>query len=403
MPDTTARPAAASPSPALVRQPAVGWEWGYAEWARLADQLLLAVRPHASPGHGRITLPGPEGGYGRLVDGLEGFARSFLLACFRLAGAAGEDPNHLAEWYAAGLAQGADPASPERWVCLDEHPQAKVEAASLAVGLDLTRPWLWDRLPERVQAHIIDYLSLIVGDQTLPKNNWLWFRVVTETFLRSVGGPCSDDDIAADLALYDSFVRPDGWLSDGEGRNFDYYGGWALHFFPALWAHMTGADAWLTPERRAVHRARLDRYLVDLLHLIGADGGPLIQGRSLAYRHAAAAPLWAGALEETPSTPPGRLRRAASAIAAYFAGHDVPDARGLLTLGWWGEWRQGGLIQSYSGPSSPYWAAHGFLGLALPPGHPVWTAAPGPLPVEQGEFIRPIAAPGWLAVGTPAD
>lgn len=51
-----------------------------ADWAALADRMLGAVRPFASDHHARITPPGPEGGYGRDIDGLEGFARSFRLA-----------------------------------------------------------------------------------------------------------------------------------------------------------------------------------------------------------------------------------------------------------------------------------------------------------------------------------
>jgi hypothetical protein len=203
------------------------------------------------------------------------------------------------------------------------------------------------------------------------------------------------------LALHDSFVRAEGWLADGSDRTFDHYIGWALHFYPILWAHMTGARDLLEPSRAAADVARLDRYLTDLIHLVGADGAPLCQGRSLIYRYATAAPFWAGALAGVPSTSPGLLRRAASGVAAYFTGHGAPDERGLLTLGWWHEWRR--LAQSYSGPGSPYWAAHGFLGLALPETHPVWTAPAESLPVERADFVRAIAAPGWLVSGTVAD
>src|SRR5689334_11390811 len=105
--------------------------WTRQRWAGVADGMLRSVRPYASPGLARISLPGRPGGYGAAVDGLEGFARTFLLAAFRIAGERGADQDNLAEWYAAGIAAGTDPGSPERWVRLDEHPQAKVEAASL--------------------------------------------------------------------------------------------------------------------------------------------------------------------------------------------------------------------------------------------------------------------------------
>ncbi|MDR1265911.1 MAG: DUF2264 domain-containing protein [Propionibacteriaceae bacterium] len=391
--------APAWPPPDWRLSPHTGWTREH--WEALADRLLLSVRHFASPGHGGVLLPGPEGGYGRAVDRLEGFARTFLLAGFRLAGAEGDDRHNLAEWYAQGIAEGVDPASPDRWVRLTEHPQAKVEAASLALILDLTREQIWDRLDGGVQERVIAYLSPAVGDQTYPKNNWLWFRVVVETFLRSVGGPWSADDLAQGLALHDSFRRADGWLSDGHGRCFDHYTGWALQLYPTLWQRMAGATALADDGRRQRDRAQLGRYLEDLVHLVGADGGPLIQGRSLIYRQAAAAAFWAGAMAEVPALDPGLLRRAASGVARHFHDHGVPDEHGRLTLGWFRPWPR--LAQSYSGPGSPYWAAKGFLGLALPRRHPVWTAVEQPLPVEQSDFLRVMAAPGWVAAGRRAD
>lgn len=89
-----------------------------ADWERSADQLLLAVRPYASPRHGRIDLPGPRPSWsGPLSDGLEGYARTWLLAAFRIAGARGEDPHGFLGRYAEGLAAGtSDPAGgPDAW------------------------------------------------------------------------------------------------------------------------------------------------------------------------------------------------------------------------------------------------------------------------------------------------
>ena len=388
-------------------------DWTREHWLAVADALLAAVVPHASAGHGRITLPGAEGGYGRAVDGLEGFARTFLLAGFRIAGARGEGVDELIDFYRRGVETGVDPDAEDRWVRIDEHAQAKVEAASIALVLDLTRPWIWDRLDARTQQRVVDYLSPVVGDDGYPQTNWVWFRLVVETFLRSVGGPWSMQDVTADLARHDSFVREDGWLADGEERAFDHYVGWALHVYPVLWSRMTGADelaAELADEpaapRTAADVARLDRYLSDALALVGGDGSPLLQGRSLIYRFAAAAPFWAGVIAEVPSHSPGRLRRAASAIVEHFAENGAPGEDGLLSMGWHDPWRL--LAQSYSGPGSPYWAVKGMLGILLPAEHPVWAAPTEPLPaallpIEQGDDLRAIVSPGWIVSGTKAD
>ena len=369
-------------------------------WTDFADYLLASLRPYASANNARITPPGAEGGYGHDVDGLEGFARSLMIAGFRIAGERGQGVDDLIEFYASGIAAGVDPASPDRWVRPQEHAQAKVEAASIALILDMTRPWIWDTFTDRTKEQVIDYLGEIVGDTTYPRNNWMWFRIVVETFLRSVGGPWRPEDIAEDLALYDSFVRTDGWLSDGHERAYDHYVGWALHLYPVLWSRMQGAEE-LAGGRTASDIARLDRYLQDARLLVGANGSPLIQGRSLIYRFAAAAPFWAGVIAEVPSSSAGALRHAADKIVGHFPEYGAPNNQGLLNLGWHHEWRQ--LAQSYSGPGSPYWAAKGLIGIMLPADHPVWSAPAEPLPVEVDDYVKAINAPGWIASGTHAD
>jgi len=362
--------------------------------------MLDAAMAHGSPTHARIYFDGTVGGYGHDVDGLEGFARTFLMVGFILKGSDGAEGREAAEWYKQGLIAGVDPSSPERWVRLDEHPQAKVEAASLALVLDMTRPWIWDTLSDATKQHVIDYLSPVVGDETYPRNNWVWFRLVVQTFLKSVGGPFSLQDMEDDLATNDSFVRSEGWLSDGKDRAFDHYVGWALHLYPTLWARMAGAGD-LADSRSASDRDRLDRYLTDALALVGADGSPLIEGRSLTYRYAAAAPFWIGAIAGVSSHRPGALRHAALSMVNHFAEHGAPDSDGVLTIGWHAPWPA--LAQSYSGPGSPYWATKGLIGLVLPADHPVWTDPSMPLPVEQGDVLIKVEAPGWIVSGTRAD
>ncbi|MFK0156032.1 DUF2264 domain-containing protein [Streptomyces sp. NPDC090493] len=369
-----------------------------AHWESTADRMLLAVRPYATEDHALVRLPGTASANGALSDGLEGFARTFLLAGLRLAGAGGADPHDLAGWYAAGLAAGTDPDRPDRWPTFAERNQAKVEAASVALALHETRPWIWDRLDDRVRQRILDWLAPMAGD-AMPGNNWIWFQGVTEAFARTVGGEWRQQDLDRVIALTDGWYAGDGWYSDGltggERRNFDHYNGWAMHLYPLWFCRILGAAAPAGLLDR--YRARLRRFLDDQRHLVGANGSPLIQGRSLTYRHAALAPLWTGALFDATPLAPGETR----AIANRMLGHFGTDADGLLTLGWRRPFR--GILQAYSGPASPYWASKGFIGLLLPPDHPVWTEPEQRLPVEQGDFTRPLAAPGWLVSGTAAD
>jgi len=306
----------------------------------------------------------------------------------------------LASWYAEGLIEGTS-AGRFHWEAMGECRQARVEAASIAIALDMTRQQIWDNLDGGVQERLVSYLGEVVHNDDAPRNNWLWFRICIETFLRSVGGPWSADDLQTDLALHDSLIRGEGWLVDGEKRSFDHYNDWAFHLYPALWQRMVGANELADDARRERDLAMLDRYILDASCLVGADGGPLIQGRSLIYRFAAAAPFWVGAMVGVPSTTLGQLRRAADGIVKHFVDRGAPDERGLLTMGWFDEFPA--IAQNYSGPGSPYWASKGLIGLVLPADHPIWTAVEEPLPVEREDFVRCIRAPGWILSGTKAD
>lgn len=358
------------------------------QWERVADGLLDAVIPYATPDFAQIRLPGRTSCRGLLSDGLEGYARTFLLAAFRIAGARGAVPPALIERYADGLAAGTDPAHPYAWPEITDRSQPMVEAASIALGLAETRPWLYDRLAPEVQQRVLDWLAGIIGKQTYPCN-WVLFTAIVEQFLAGAGGPARHDEIAAALAEVERWYVGDGWYTDGAGQHYDYYGGWAIHLYSMLWARMAGDGT-----ASAVYRRRLRAFLDSYQHFFAADGAPLHQGRSLTYRFATVAPLWLGALVDATPLPPGRTRLIAGRVLRHFADRGAPDSRGLLTLGWHRPFLP--VTQEYSGPASPYWASKAFLGLLLPADHPVWTAPAEDAPIDTGDRVLALPGPGWL-------
>ncbi|MCZ4125519.1 DUF2264 domain-containing protein [Streptomyces sp. H39-S7] len=385
------------PLPPMDRHISPRTGWTRAHWEAVADRLLAGVLPYASPRLAQYRLPGRTGCAGVHADGLEGYARTFLLAAFRIASAQGSVPG-LVERYATGLDAGTDPASGEAWPRMGDMTQQLVEAASIVIGLHETRPWLWDQLDDKVRENTVAWLSDFRGKR-VPDNNWRLFKVVTEQFLASVGAPHDQEAIDEGLDRLDDWYRGNGWYTDGPGRHFDYYNGWALHLYPLFWARIAGDGA--HPDRTRVHRERLSDLLSAYPYFFGADGAPVHQGRSLTYRFAAVAPVWAGALAGATPLEPGLTRRIASGALRHFVERGVPDERGLLSLGWYEPFLP--VTQPYSGPASSYWASKGFLGLLLPADHPVWTATERMLPVEESDTRLVLPEPGWLLHGTRDD
>ncbi|MBO7938441.1 DUF2264 domain-containing protein [Streptomyces sp. S9] len=358
-----------------------------AHWEAAADALLAAVTPYATEGYALYHLPGDhESWSGRLSDGLEGYARTFLLAAFH------RDETAL-ERYADGLAAGVSGV----WPRIEDRGQPLVEAASIALALRLTRPLLWDRLDDAVRGRAADWLGDALTAQPWPCN-WELFPVTVGGFLESVGAEPEAARAAIDRGLerIEEWYVGDGWYSDGPGRAFDYYNGWAMHLYPVL-------HAWLAddPDLLSLYGDRLEAHLASYARLFGGDGAPLRQGRSLTYRFATAAPLWLGALTGRTPLTPGETRRLASGALKYFLERGAVDPHGLLTLGWHGP--DTSVLQGYSGPASPYWASKGFLGLLLPPEHEVWTAREEPGPTEREDAATPLPAPNWLLQSTRSD
>ncbi|MGV9247792.1 DUF2264 domain-containing protein [Streptomyces sp. NPDC003710] len=374
-----------------------------AHWEAVADGLLTAAWRWSTPGGALLHLPGRPSRSGVRSDGLEGYARTFLAAAFRVAGAGGKDPHGRLERYAGGLAAGTrtpgrDDA--ESWPPIlghDVHGQPMVESASVALGLRLTAPWLWENLDEVVQDRAEEWLRGALRHTPAP-NNWYLFPFTVAGFLESVGR--GDAETAAArrraLELLEGWYRGDGWYADGDGRAFDHYNGWALHLYPVLDAHLAGDG-----ERSAHHGARLREHLDGFSLMFGADGAPLHFGRSLTYRFAATAAVGLGALTgHTPLTP-GTSRRLVSGSLRYFLDRGALTGDGLLSLGWHGP--HDATLQSYSGPASPYWASKAFVSLLAPGDHPLWTAREEPAPAEGADRVLALPAPGLLLQTTGAD
>lgn len=225
------------------------------------------------------------------------------------------------------------------------------------------------------------------------------FGATVQAFLASVGADHDRTAIDGALGRMEEWYAGDGWYSDGTGRRFDHYNGWTFHLYPFFIEQMlSGALAGQAGTDPAfdVYRTRLRMFLDDQQHLVDARGMPVLQGRSLIYRWAVAAPFWMGALQDATPLPPGRTRRLASGMLAGFSDAGVLD-RGVLDLGWTRPAPD--VLQHYNAPGSPLWASKGFLGLLLPADHPVWQATEQPLPVEERDVVRPLGGPRWLAVG----
>jgi len=371
-------------------------------WVAVADDLLLSVARYRSPGGSRIDLPGEVSQQGIPTDGIEAFARTFLLAAFLWTGNEGRDPHGHLERYLQGVRAGTravGSSDPESWPVIGHigrDGQPHVEAASIALSLNLTQSATWDRLSADEQDRVAAWLRAAI-DREPSSNNWYLFPFTIASFLEAVGRGDEQTTyvIERGLELIERWYRGDGWYSDGEAQAFDHYIGWALHFYPLLHVRLSGDE-----DLGNRLRPRLREFLRTFSRTFDRNGAPLHQGRSLTYRMATLASVAMGEVEGCTPLEHGQSRRILSANLRYFLERGATED-GLLTLGWHGVHRP--TIQRYSGPGSPYWASKGFAALMLPAAHPLWQSAELPLDGDAEDYVDVIGPIGWIVQATAAD
>lgn len=351
-------------------------------WLCMAKTLLEGALQYTDGMEHSIRLPSSKvAGYPRVsMDGsligeqeayMESYARTLLLASAILKC----DPEYtyqgrrIAEYYMEYLLRGVsywDSASFGH--VSDGGPSQKiVEAAAIVLSLSVSRSELWLPLSINERADVAAWLGQCTN-KSVYSNNWLWFRVLINTFLKREGYAFDARTVEDDLLAINAQYAGSGWYRDG--NKFDYYSAWAMQFYPIYWAIWDG-DSFPLIRDRFHEQNRL--FLESYPHLFSRQGEMPLWGRSICYRFAASSPLALAFHNENPGIDPGFARRLCSGNLLQFVCHPEFLMNGIPSLGFYGENRK--LVDVYSCTASPYWAAKLFLAaLSLPDDNVFWTA-----------------------------
>lgn len=353
-----------------------------ASWMEAGQKFLNGVLQYTGGMRTRITLPqSSAAGYPRVLDDgtlygmqeqyLEAYARSMFLAsallknepCLTMHG------RSVADYYREFLLRGVsrfDSAS-FGWMSERRWSQRIVETAAITICLTAAKESLWDPLTTREKYQVCSWLSQF-KDIPLWSNNWLWFNVLINTFLKMQDFEFNDQLLRKNLLEIRRLHVDAGWFRDGD--KFDFYSAWALQFYPIFWADWDG-DTF--PELRDEFYDRNDMFLESYVHIFSRRGEMPLWGRSICYRFAASSPLAIAFMRPSPPRiDAGFARRICSGNLMQFINHPEFLKDGIPSLGFYGE--NAALIDDYSCVASPLWCFKLFMALLLPPENPFWSA-----------------------------
>ncbi|GAA4587643.1 DUF2264 domain-containing protein [Planotetraspora phitsanulokensis] len=357
---------------------------------RLVRELTEPLVPRFSDGRARLRLGPNTAHHDDAAAELEAFARP-LWGLAPLAAGGGE----FAHWdlWRRGLASGTDPGDPEFWGPVGDTDQRLVETAALGLALALAPEEVWDPLTGRERDALAAWL-LAALDARPVDNNWQFFPVMVGLGLDRVGVAFDHGPNAVRLDRLESFDLGGGWYSDGPNDQRDYYVPFAMHYYGLIYARLAGER---DPGRARRFRERAAAFAQDFQHWFASDGSAVPYGRSLTYRFAQGAFWGALAFADVEALPWPVVKGHLLRHLRWWLDRPIRDADGLLTVGY--GYAQPMLAEQYNAPGSPYWSMKAFLPLALPGGHPFWTAPEHDAPALPAVSTQPQAGAALMRGG----
>lgn len=349
---------------------------------RAAVELLSPLASLLSPGRARLHLGETGAVYPAYIAEMEAYSRPLWAIVPMLMGGC-EAVEPLWALWREGLRNGTDPAHPEYWGEIVDFDQRMVEMAVMGMALCLIPERFFFAFPKEVQANIYAWLSQI-NRFDMPKNNWLFFRVLVNIGFMKNGLAYDAERLDTDLALIETHYEGDGWYFDYPDQR-EYYTFWAFHYYGLIYAHVMEAE---DPERCARYRERARTLAPRFALWFDRKGHALPYGRSLAYRFAESAffAMLAFDGQATDAVDYGVMKHILLSNMREWFQRPIFTRDGVLTIGY----GYPNLImgEGYNAPGSPYWALKVFAVLALPADHPFWLAEEKPFAGQTQPFLE---------------
>ncbi|WP_127590014.1 DUF2264 domain-containing protein [Paenibacillus lautus] len=345
-------------------------------------QLLEPLNKYYSEGRARLILDhSGVDAYADIAE-MEGFSRVLWGLVPAVAGGSHGD---LWELSLQGIRSGTDPEHAEYWGKVNDYDQRLVEMAVFGMAFALIPDRIWQPLSEKEKANLYQWLDQI-NHHPCYDCNWLFFHVFVNVGFRKAGLPYDAGQLENNLQRIEEFYLDAGWYSDGIGGHSDYYVPYAFHFYGLIYGQLMGEE---DPERAGRYKERAALFARDFVHWFAPDGAAVPYGRSLTYRFAQSAIWSAAAYAGLEGFSPGQLKGLVLRNLRWWFRQPIFDRDGVLTVGY--AYPNRIMSENYNAAGSVYWSLKTFLILALPDGHPFWTA-------EEQE----LAETGSISVQEPA-
>lgn len=332
------------------------------------EEMLKPLKQYYSEDGTSLRLGCFAAGYGMNIADMEGLSRVLWGLTPVWTGSEKDNSEHefFKSIYRKALVNGTNPLYKGYFGDLGHRDQRMVEMAAISLNLLMNPESIWNTLKVDEKQNLANWLYQI-NDYTLPDNNWNFFNVITNVALKKVGMKYSHEKIEYGISRYESYYLGNGWYSDGNRPQKDYYSSFGIHYYCLLYAMFMEEDTL----RCRLYKDRAKEFAKSFIYWFDEEGKALPFGRSLTYRFAQVAffSVYVTVLGEEIKDL-GVIKGLIGRHFRYWMNQPIFDNGGVLSVGY--TYPNSNMAENYNSPGSPYWAFKSFLCLSLGDDHPFW-------------------------------
>lgn len=213
---------------------------------------------------------------------------------------------------------------------------------------------LFESLFDEQSRNNLQEWCLQINKVQVPINNWQFFIVLVNTFLRILGLKYSKNSIEHAFENIEKMYIGDGWYSDGNSLQRDYYIPFALHYYSLLYAKYCPED-----KRSITFIKRSTIFSKSFMLFFSNSGNAIPFGRSLTYKFAQVAfwSIYSNFIEdkEVLSVIKGIIER----NIKWWMSQKIFDSNGFLNIGYC--YTNQFMSEFYNAKGSSYWCLKSFI------------------------------------------
>lgn len=190
-------------------------------------------------------------------------------------------------------------------------------------------------------------------------NNWHFFPILVNLFLQKLELEYNQQIIEESWENIDRMYLGNGWYSDGDSKQEDYYNSFAFHFYSLLYAFYSNDN-----DRITTIKVRAKLFAQNYIHFFANTGESIPYGRSLTYKFAHIAFWSIYSLFIKDKQQLGIIKGIINRNIRWWFSKKIFNSSGLLINGY--TYENPYMLEQYNGIGSPYWAFKAFFCMLEP-------------------------------------